>query len=214
MVHLMLHYLYIKCGHARRFGSPSAGSGPRLYCVSARPFAAAGHDPGPDRGRLHVGCMGDGGEWWARWSDTFWLGRWSLSLQSPPLPLSPSRRSRTCVRVGPPATGSGPTRPAGRAVAGRRPSYPSRIRVERAATRGAAGRGARCPSAAGAAPGQVCAAGPSRPVRASLRAGGWDQKKCAMKGAHTILKPEMSWFGQVYIPWLLWPVHSTSFTPG
>ena len=141
-------------------------------------------------------------------------GRWSLSLQSPPLPLSPSRPSRTCVRVGPPATGSGPTRPAGLAVAGRRPSYPSRVRVERAATRGAAGRGARCPSAAGAAPGQVCAAGPSRPVRASLRAGGWDQKKCAMKGAHTILKPEMSWFGQVYIPWLLWPVHSTSFTPG
>ena len=158
--------------------------------------------------------MGGGGEWWARWPDTFWLGRWSLSLQSPPLPLSPSRPSRTCVRVGPPATGSGPTRPAGLAVAGRRPSYPSRIRVERAATRGAAGRGARCPAAAGAAPGQVCAAGPSRPVRASPRAGGWDQKKWAMKGALTILKPEMSWFGQVYIPWPLWPVHSTSFTPG
>ena len=88
---------------------------------------------------------------WDRWPDTFWLGRWSLSLQPPPLPLSPSRPSRTCVRVGPPATGSGPTRPAGLAVAGRRPSYPSRIRVERAVTR----------TAAGAAPGQVCAAGPS-----------------------------------------------------
>ena len=26
-----------KCWHARRFGSPSAGSEPRLYCISARP---------------------------------------------------------------------------------------------------------------------------------------------------------------------------------
>ena len=42
---------------------------------------------------------------WDRWPDTFWLGRWSLSLQPPPLPLSPSRPSRTCVRVWPPATG-------------------------------------------------------------------------------------------------------------
>ena len=77
---------YIKCGHARRFGwrrpRPSAGSGPRLHCISARPFAAAGHDPGPHRGRLH-------GSWWACWPDTgtFWLGRWSLSLQPPPLSL-------------------------------------------------------------------------------------------------------------------------------
>ena len=124
--------------------------------------------------------MGGGGRWWARWPETFWLGsngRWSLSLQSPPLPLSPSRPSRACVRVRPPATGSGPTRPAGLAVAGRRPSYPSSIQVERAATRGAAGRGACCPVAAGAAPGQVCAAGPSRSVRASPRAGGWDQNE-------------------------------------
>ena len=45
--HLNTYSTHIKCGHARRFGSPSAGSGPRLYCVSARPFAAAGHDPGP-----------------------------------------------------------------------------------------------------------------------------------------------------------------------
>ena len=42
---------------------------------------------------------------WDRWPDTFWLGRWSLSLQPPPLPLSPSRPSHKCVRVGPPATG-------------------------------------------------------------------------------------------------------------
>ena len=69
---------------------------------------------------------------------------------------------------------SGLTRPVGHrdAVAGRRPSCPSRIRVERATTRGAAARGARCPAAAGEAPGQVCAAGPSRPVRASPK-GGW-----------------------------------------
>ena len=117
------------------------------------------------------------------------------------------RVSRTCVRVGPPATGSGKTRPAGLAVAGHLPSYQTCIRVERAATLGAAGRGARCPAAAAPAPGQVC-------VRALPRAGGWDQKKWAMKGALTILKPEMSCFGQVYIPWPLWPVHSTSFTPG
>ena len=48
----------IKCGHARRFGSPSAGSGPRLYCILARPFAAAGHDTGRYLGRLQVGSMG------------------------------------------------------------------------------------------------------------------------------------------------------------
>ena len=48
---------------------------------------------------------------WACWPDTFSLGRWSLSLQPPegplPLQLSPSRPSRTCVRVGSPFTGSG-----------------------------------------------------------------------------------------------------------
>ena len=90
-----------------------------------------------------------------------------LSLQSPPLPLSRRRPSRTCercVRVGLPATGSGLMRPAGSVVADRRPSYPFHFRVERAAWRGATGLGAeaRCPAAAGAVPGQVCAAGPSR----------------------------------------------------
>ena len=121
----------------RRFRSPSADSGSRLYCILMRPFAAAWHDPGPDRGPLHVSGIGDCGSWWTCWSDTFWLERWSISLQPPPslLPLSPSRPSRTCFRVGPPATGSGPTRPAGHAVAGCRPPYPCRIRVERAATR-------------------------------------------------------------------------------
>ena len=55
---------------------------------------------------------------WACWLDTFWLGRWLLLQQPPPLPLFPTHPSRTW------------TRPAGLAVAGRRPSYPSRIRVE------------------------------------------------------------------------------------
>ena len=89
------------CGHAHRFGSPSAGSGPRLYCTLARPFAAAGHDPGPNRGRLHVGGMGGGGEWWARWPDTFWLGKWSLSLQphSSPPALSESFESHRLARA-------------------------------------------------------------------------------------------------------------------
>ena len=48
---------------------------------------------------------GGDGSWWACWPDMFWLGKWSLSLQPPPLPLSPSRLSRTCIRVRPTATG-------------------------------------------------------------------------------------------------------------
>ena len=37
-----------------------AASGPRpsLYYIPTRPFAAAGHDPGPHGGRLHVSGMG------------------------------------------------------------------------------------------------------------------------------------------------------------
>ena len=66
-----------KCGHARRFGSPSGGSESHLYCISAHPFAAAGHElePGPGRGRLHVGGTGiegaEGVRWWACWPDMF-----------------------------------------------------------------------------------------------------------------------------------------------
>ena len=68
------------------------------------------------------------------WRDTFGLGggRFRCSPEPPLPPLFPSRPSRTHVHVGLPATGSGPTRPAGHAVAGRKPSYASRIRVERA----------------------------------------------------------------------------------
>ena len=36
-----------KGGHAHRFGSPSAGSEPCLYCISVRPFVAAGHGVEP-----------------------------------------------------------------------------------------------------------------------------------------------------------------------
>ena len=56
-----------KCWHAHRFGSPLAGSEPRLprlYFISSCPFPAAGHvlEPGPRRGRVHVGGIeGDGG---------------------------------------------------------------------------------------------------------------------------------------------------------
>ena len=53
MIWLSLDYYLprsIKCGHALL--------GPRIYCISACPFAAARHDPGPGRRRLHVGSMG------------------------------------------------------------------------------------------------------------------------------------------------------------
>ena len=140
------------------------------------PSPPPGTTPSPDRGcaDAFTSAGWGGGSWWACWPDTFWLtggGRSSCSLS----PLSPSRPSGTCVCVGPPAAGSGRTRPASPCgpQAARRPAdtYPSHIRVERAATRGAraaGGRGACCPAATGAAPGQVCAAGP-------CRAGGLDQ---------------------------------------
>ena len=64
-------------------------------------------------------------------------------------PLSPSRPSHTCVQV------LMPRDPVGSSAAGRprrKLSHPSCIRVERATTRGAASRGARCPTTTGAAP--------------------------------------------------------------
>ena len=45
-------------------------------------------------------------------------------------PVALSRPSRASVHTRPPETGSGRTEPAGRAVAGSRPSYPSHIRVQ------------------------------------------------------------------------------------
>ena len=91
-------------------------------------------------------------------------------------PRSPSRPSHTCVqvRVGPPATRSDPARPADTvlAVAGCRPSYPSCIRVQRVATPptpGPAGRWARCPATAGAAP-EHCVRS-ARPARAGRSVG-------------------------------------------
>ena len=117
--------IHIQCGHARRFGSPSAGSEPRLYCTSARPFAAARHEleTGAGRRRLHVGWIegGRGGTVGSVGLTRSGLGdgcsRRSL-LQGPPLPLFPAHTSRTW------------TLPTGLTVAGRRPSYPSLIRVE------------------------------------------------------------------------------------
>ena len=141
----------------RRFGSPSGA------CKLACPFAAARHGPGPKRGRLQVGGSMRGGviSFWALWRDTILMGVGRYRCGQP----SPSRPSRTCVQVrvtvGPPATRSDPAWPADLAVAGRRPSYPSCIRVERVATRGAAGRGAR----------QICATSPSRLVRRVTVAG-------------------------------------------
>ena len=120
-----------------------------------RDHVAARHGTGPKRGRLQVGgsisC-------WAWWRDTFWHRRWSFSLRPA---LSQTSESQVRVTVGPQATRSDPAWPADLAVAGRRPSYPSCIRVERVATRGAAGRGAR----------QICATSPSRLVRRVTVAG-------------------------------------------
>ena len=149
----------IKCGHEHSFGSPSADLGPRLHCLLERPFAAAGHGT-PSR-RLH------GGSWRAHWPDLFWLGRWLLSLQPPPIPLSePLSESsgshvRSCRatgdRVGPNAAGR-PRR------GGPPPSCPSRIQVELVAPPRQARRLGRS----------------ARPARASRsehhrRAGEWDQ---------------------------------------
>ena len=133
----------------------------KAFCISACPFAAARHDPCPDRGRLHVGGSLLAGHVLA--SEVISLA----AVSSPPV-LSESSKSHS---IGPPTTGLGPTRPAHHAMAGRRLSYPSRIRVERGGDTGCLRLGARCLAAAGAAPGQVCTAGPSRPVRASPKGG-------------------------------------------
>ena len=58
--------------------------------------------------------------------------------------------------------------------------------------------------------------GRPEPAGPSITEGGWVGSKeirSSGNGRYSLLKPEMSWFGQDYIPWLLWPVHSTSFTP-
>ena len=85
-------------GHRRRPGVVLCR--PTQICISARPFAAAGHElePGPGRGRIHVGGI-EGGRWWACWPNTFWLERWLLSLQPPPLPLFPTHPSLIRTRV-------------------------------------------------------------------------------------------------------------------
>ena len=122
----------------RRFGSPSGGSGP----ISLR---RGRHDLG---GLLQVGGMGLAAHILA-WELV------ALAAASFPSHSSESHVS-SCL-----AKGS-----AGLAVAGRRPSCPSRIRVQRVATRGAAGRRARCAAAAGAAPGHCVRS--ARPARAGI----------------------------------------------
>ena len=94
----------------------------------------------------------------------FGLGGGALAAVSSPPTLSETSEShvRTVRSCRASRDRVGPNGPAGSAVADRRPSYPYRFRLERAASRGATGLGARCPAAAGAAPGRVCTAGPSR----------------------------------------------------
>ena len=166
---LALSAAQIKCGHARRSGPPPAGSGQRLHRTSARALAAAGHDPGPSRGRIRVGGMGvaEAGArpvGRARFCNRFGFnglegGRSRYSLRT--------SRSLRAVRVAPVFVSGHPrTGQARRANAVGWPSrgwsYPSRILVGRAAIQGAA------------AGGSFCAAGPSRPRRGISvgRAGG------------------------------------------
>ena len=154
------------------------------------PFDAAWRDPGPDRGRLRASLRNGaimvvavaGGPVGCQWTRLV-AAAVALAAASSVL-LSQSRPSRKCVtsRFGPPATGSGPTRPAGYSVAGRRPWYPSRIRVERAVT------GQHRP--AGSLPVQVYAAG--RPEH-HHRAGGKDRNSSIGPGiGHHELRTEKS----------------------
>ena len=137
---------------------------------------------------------GDGGSWWSCWPDTFWFGRWSLSLQTPPKPLSPSLPSLTCVacrassnRVRPNAA-CRPRRGGQQTVVSE--SHPSGKSGDSAHVTGRSGLGARCPTAAGAAPLQVCAAGPSLPVLASPK--GWLVGSKFLHRAHHQFRPEKS----------------------
>ena len=120
--------------------------------------------------------------------------------------------------------GSGPGlavvgRPASSLRVLRWPSHSSRIRVERAATRGVAGPGARCPAAAGGAgaglPGRPEPAGPSITKGWVSASGIKKQYMQFMKGQVPRVESDIPQFGQVYISWPLWPVPcSTSFRPG
>ena len=105
---------------------------------------------------------GGGGSWWACWQDSFWLGRWSLSLQPPPLPLAPSRPSRTSVCVGHPREGRDRvwTNSAGRQRRGGAHAVVSES--HQSGESGDTGRrrpGGSLPCCGWRAPGQVCASG-------------------------------------------------------
>ena len=65
------------------------------------PSLQPGPTPAPTEEAFTSVTWGGGSlSWWACWQDTFWLGGWSLSLQFPPLPLSPSQLEK-------PRTGNG-----------------------------------------------------------------------------------------------------------
>ena len=135
------------CGHARRFGSPSAGFIAYLRVPSPPPGKTRCPAPVEDaftsaaQGVVVVGGLLAGHALTAN------LACEMVALAAVSSPPAPSRKNATLrvVRVAR-AFVSGhprPMRPAGLAVAGRRSSYPSRIRVKRAATLGAAGRQGR-----------------------------------------------------------------------
>ena len=177
-------YFQIKCEHATPgFGSPSASSGARFYCIS-HPFTAAGHNLAtsatPSRRRQRRGMGGGGGG--------FIAGASGFGLGGPVVAFA-AVSSTSVVRVriafvsGHPRTigpnAATPWRPPAR------PSYLSHIRVERVSTLGAAaGRPTApdppLPSPAGQ-PGSMPRRGRSvRPARAGQsehhgRAGGRDQ---------------------------------------
>ena len=158
------------------------------------PFAAAGMNPAPIEDSFTLAAWGGRGGVVVGPLARHVLAWEVVALAAASFLPSSSLRvvrvapTRTCVRVGPPATGSAPTRPAGLAVAGRRSSNPSRIRVERAVTRGPAGRGARCPAAAGSA--QPARAGRSEPK------GGWvgSKEMCYGRADVRRFEPDMSRF--------------------
>ena len=110
-----------KCWHARRFGPLSAGSDSRLYCISVRPFAAARHgfEPGPGKGRHHVGGIeGEGGVAGGPVGRTrFGLGlSWevvALAAASSPPALSHSSESKLNVACHPPQAVAPESHPSG-----------------------------------------------------------------------------------------------------
>ena len=151
----------------------ASGPRPRLYYNSARPFVAAGHKPGPDRGRLHIGGIAGPGlsRRGGRKRSSFGLrgsrSRSSLLL-SGSLPVVRVARTRRSCRATPTITvsESGPMRPPSRCqwrAAGRHIRVASKWRVRRL---GAQTAGAHCSAGRrGAGAGLRGRAGPGRPIQ-------------------------------------------------